>query len=298
MPGIVKLWAFPDQLEKDKQPTEKNWGKTKKKQPQNTPAHVFALLHVPFFFQKSWFFSGFQEQQCWGYGTTDQCHGISGEMYGCNHLSVKGHILPHYPGISSKWLSLPFIKIISLNGDFIPAHIFTLKNASVTKAHFTKRIIFQNGYGFIFLWLWLGKQFMLFVKVCAVQKVVKKIVKIPLSCLPKITSIFSVWVWAHINPHTFTGACVYLYFHKNEIKLFSSSTIYHEYLSMLINIDLPHHFKWMPILLQNECAIINLTTLQLINLGFFFFNQNEELYNWFHTHILGHGSGYFLRISS
>ena len=40
--------------------------------------------------------------------------------------------------------------------------------------------------------------------------------------------------------------------------------MYHEYLSMLINVDLCH-FKRMHNLLQNNSAIINLTSLQLIS---------------------------------
>lgn len=62
---------------------------------------------------------------------------------------------------------------------------------------------------------------------------------------------------------TFTHTSVDFYFYKNEITLFPSSTIHHEHLSMLTRVDL-HNFKRTQIILQNECAIINLATLLLI----------------------------------
>lgn len=68
-----------------------------------------------------------------------------GKCCGFNHL--EGLYSPHYPGISNKWLRLPFIKIISLNKDFILIH----------KAHFIKIIIFKIVALYIFLWWWLGK---------------------------------------------------------------------------------------------------------------------------------------------
>lgn len=75
---------------------------------------------------------------------------------------------------------------------------------------------------------------------------------------------------AYIDAHTLTQASVDLYFHKNEIIFFPSSTIHHEHLSMLTHVDL-RNFKRMQIILQNECAIINLTTLLLIKFKIFFF---------------------------
>lgn len=82
-----------------------------------------------------------------------------------------------------------------------------------------------------------------------------------------------------MNAHTFTRARVDLYFYKNEVILFPSSTIYHGHLPTLINVDLPHHFKWIHIILQNECTIINLTSLLLINFKIFFLYRYKELCN-------------------
>lgn len=83
---------------------------------------------------------------------------------------------------------------------------------------------------------------------------------------------------AYIDAHSLTQASVDLYFYKNEIILFPSSTIHHEHLSMLTHVDL-HSFKRMQIILQNECAIINLTTLLLIKFKIFFFTiiKNSEI---------------------
>lgn len=93
-------------------------------------------------------FSSFQEQQCWGTTLPVSQYLLGRCMVLIIFLSrfIFFHINQEFPANVQT-----FYLMISRNGDFIPIRTFTLKNASGAKAYFIERIIFQNGYGFIFL---------------------------------------------------------------------------------------------------------------------------------------------------
>lgn len=79
-----------------------------------TPAHVFALLRVPFFF----FFCHSDIPICQASRISNiggtallphACHSIPGEVSSSNHLCVKVHFLSHYQEFPSI-VQIPFIK--------------------------------------------------------------------------------------------------------------------------------------------------------------------------------------------